>query len=864
LRKSYIDHVKANPQWIPSIRVEGSDGQSLPLDDQTITNLINSYQEFGISDPCTPLIACELVDKVMLSRVNASYCALSYYAGKPTETAVVLVDGLPFNAFANLEHAIGCALECWTSQNPGKELLLWVDQICINQCDPVERGRQIGMMQDIYRRSNETFVCLSTASVDNCLYWVPRDPRPVSEHQFFTQNALVTQKEPRTVTILKHAFQELLLGRDTALSSALPELALSGRQSVLPPPSASVQPQPQSGNLFLQNRPRPQSRHLLSPPYASTQSSNSESTQCRTGPGPSGPVNLVCGDMEVLLESIRAFMECPWWRRSWVYQECIMSPRLYFLSGFTSVSWMELYPVLEFVCSGLDTFLDSMIASVISKAEQEIERARLEAVRRRELQEAQQKREQAKYDAQMNEHYRMLNEKNKLHQIWQEAETKRQEAETKRQEAETKRQREAEQSKHQAIDEYNAKLMNSVAAIASKKATTNPLNFPLRLILKYEMQRIDDKRRNSNRNISKWIHMARRETREHEGSSRALPQDPLIQDIIKWDKAARPSMSYHNYGIYSSASYGPPPPQRPQLPTYANLEIQNDLVASQNEWKEKEKRITALQIRLRDLDSSAVFSMMKGKTKMQRTSDLKELLQHSKNCEASDPRDRVYAFLGLAHRGYGIEPDYTMQNTIIQVLINTTSRIIEHDMSLKVLEHVYQGRNELGHSLPTWVPDWTSKESDRGFKKYDLVWGPGQEVRPFDASKGLLTNAEFRKDDTNELAVDMKVKGVFVDILNEREKTPESFHDLQSFLMPYSGRTLRVISPNSVAVDDEVWVLHGMSQPVVLEHLFDDTYSFLGQVLVCELDGSLSEIMFGQMIQMTEQGRAESREIWIA
>jgi hypothetical protein len=82
--------------------------------------------------------------------------------------------------------------------------------------------------------------------------------------------------------------------------------------------------------------------------------------------------------------------------------------------------------------------------------------------------------------------------------------------------------------------------------------------------------------------------------------------------------------------------------------------------------------------------------------------------------------------------------------------------------------------------------------------------------------------------------VDVKVKGVFVNILDKREGTAKGFHDQQSFLMPYSGRTLQVISLNSVAVDDEVWVLHGMSQPVVLEHLFDDTYSFLGEVLVCE------------------------------
>lgn len=173
-------------------------------------------------------------------------------------------------------------------------------------------------------------------------------------------------------------------------------------------------------------------------------------------------------------------------------------------------------------------------------------------------------------------------------------------------------------------------------------------------------------------------------------------------------------------------------------------------------------------------------------------------------------------------------------------------------MSLKVLEHVYKRRNELGHSLPTQVPDWTSKEGDQGFKKYNLVQDPSQEVRLFDASKGLLTIAEFRKDNTNEFVVDIKVKGVFVNILNIYKKTVKSFCSLQSFLMLYSKQTLQVISPNSAAIDDEVQVLYRMLQLVVLEHLFDNTYSFLSKVLVCKLDSLFLEIIFRQMIQITK------------
>src|SRR5262249_19099387 len=176
-RKAYVEHVKANPQWTPE---DINTNRPLRLDDQTVSNIVDSCLGLGISDPKSPLMACELVDKVPLSRIDGNYCAVSYVAGDPTETAVMLVDGLPFNAFANLEHATGHALECWKRRNPDKELLLWVDQICINQRDPIERANQVQMMRDVYRRSNETFVCLSPPTSPTFAPTFPQDTLPES------------------------------------------------------------------------------------------------------------------------------------------------------------------------------------------------------------------------------------------------------------------------------------------------------------------------------------------------------------------------------------------------------------------------------------------------------------------------------------------------------------------------------------------------------------------------------------------------------------------------------------------------------------------------------------------------------------
>jgi len=166
--RSYVDHVKAKPEWAP---INQANGQTLPLNAQNLANLVSAGPKLGISNPNAPLLACEILDKIPLSRIDGAYCALSYCAGDPMNTSLMLVDGLPFNAFSNLEHAIGLAVKHWSLKFPNRDLLLWADQICINQRDHMERGSQVNMMRDVYRRSGETFICLSTPSSTDSLAW---------------------------------------------------------------------------------------------------------------------------------------------------------------------------------------------------------------------------------------------------------------------------------------------------------------------------------------------------------------------------------------------------------------------------------------------------------------------------------------------------------------------------------------------------------------------------------------------------------------------------------------------------------------------------------------------------------------------
>lgn len=87
---------------------------------------------------------------------------------------------------------------------------------------------------------------------------------------------------------------------------------------------------------------------------------------------------------------------------------------------------------------------------------------------------------------------------------------------------------------------------------------------------------------------------------------------------------------------------------------------------------------------------------------------LEKLLPSTRHLSATDPRDKVYAFLGLSHRRdeqdprSDITPDYTRD---VELLYCYTAKLIMHEsVTLSMLCHVQ--RRPLSSSLPSWVPDW--------------------------------------------------------------------------------------------------------------------------------------------------------------
>lgn len=102
-------------------------------------------------------IKIELVPIFLSSEPPPRYNALSYVWGREQCQAPALVNGKPFAITSNLDLALRYF------RDRVAEKVLWVDAVCINQGDIVEKGIQVQMMGRIYSEAGQVFVWLGQA-----------------------------------------------------------------------------------------------------------------------------------------------------------------------------------------------------------------------------------------------------------------------------------------------------------------------------------------------------------------------------------------------------------------------------------------------------------------------------------------------------------------------------------------------------------------------------------------------------------------------------------------------------------------------------------------------------------------------------
>ena len=96
--------------------------------------------------------------KESLDNDEVYYTALSYSWSGSIGECMMYVNGLPFNVTAILDSALRHFRDPTVPKN------IWVDAICINQSDNVEKSHQVALMADIYRNANLTWIWLGEGS----------------------------------------------------------------------------------------------------------------------------------------------------------------------------------------------------------------------------------------------------------------------------------------------------------------------------------------------------------------------------------------------------------------------------------------------------------------------------------------------------------------------------------------------------------------------------------------------------------------------------------------------------------------------------------------------------------------------------
>jgi hypothetical protein len=240
-----------------------------------------------LPDSGSGFIECELLPSISLYSAYKQYRALSYCAGDARNTKPVVVNGARCNVFANLHHALTVVRHHWKTYGYQQELLLWVDQICINQANLTERSHQVGFMTDIYRGAKQTFICLSTTKTEGLgLKWFAELWQALVEdfYQKFAQD---------TVTLRSNAW-------DTDARSETP--------------------------TYLTDISRYATREFL-------RIKMTEQT-------------FISG-----LAKFCDFLKSPWWERAWIFQEFMKSSQPMFLLGHHAMPSKDIMRLLPELCT---------------------------------------------------------------------------------------------------------------------------------------------------------------------------------------------------------------------------------------------------------------------------------------------------------------------------------------------------------------------------------------------------------------------------------------------------------------------------------------------------------------------------------
>ena len=199
---------------------------------------------------------------------------------------------------------------------------------------------------------------------------------------------------------------------------------------------------------------------------------------------------------------------------------------------------------------------------------------------------------------------------------------------------------------------------------------------------------------------------------------------------------------------------------------------------------------------------------------------LGNLLANGRHFKATEPKDKVFAMLGMTDSRLSFKPDY--QQDLVAVYARATRAAIEETQSLHVFRYVFsRNLNDAdmgGHRFPSWVPRW------------DLRAQPGH-ARPLPKLLDCCGKTNIQVHESDDVRV-LKLDGIVLDeissvshVIRDIDLSAEGFVKLYEVFttmvkassLPGSNQALFSIFELTITADNPVGWSHLPDQDVAVD-----------------------------------------------
>ena len=127
------------------------------LEDSSLNIRLLILLPFRNASTSTIPLQGELIHVVLEGENKPQYETVSYFWGDPARCSLIIVDGKALWIPQNIDRTLR------TLAVTGREKILWIDAVCINQDDLAKRTHQVAMMAKIYESSTCNIIDLGDA-----------------------------------------------------------------------------------------------------------------------------------------------------------------------------------------------------------------------------------------------------------------------------------------------------------------------------------------------------------------------------------------------------------------------------------------------------------------------------------------------------------------------------------------------------------------------------------------------------------------------------------------------------------------------------------------------------------------------------